>query len=177
MTTMKRVNIAGMLSVLAAVLLLSGCVTLNPDEHVERSDPVNYDQAMNMIAVEMRRIDRNMIGEVYSQAVPQTRRVLQYVESLGRFEPPRMASSYEDYREFGEQVDDLRRATDRLLYMLEQRRRDQARDQLVDVATRYNRLSVHYGPNRQIEVLEQSPDPFRITERYRSEVPGELRGR
>jgi len=162
--------------VMLAALVLSACASQSHQDRLQR-DPRTYAEAMDLIASEMRLIDRNMIGEEYRQAVPQTERVLHYVGALGRFEPPRMSNAYEEYREFGEQVEDLRRATDRLLYFIEQRRRDSARTQLIEVATRYNRLSMSYGPTRQISVMEEPATPFRLTDRYRSDLPGELRGR
>lgn len=139
-------------------------------------EPRSYAEAMDFIANEVREINKNLIGANYGEAVVQGERLVRFAQNLGRFEPPRIAPNYEVYAEYGEQTNDLRRSADRLLFMLEQRRKEDARDELAEVAKRFNRLSVAYGPTYEIDVLDPGADRFRAMEDYRSEVPGELRG-
>ena len=137
--------------------------------------PTGYLEAMDAIATEVRLIDKYLIGSAYEQAVPGAEAVVLYAGDLGGFDPVRGADLYESYQEYGQQVDDLRRACDRLLFMLQQRRKGEAKDMLIEVATRFNRISVNYGPSYEISVLEREPEEFRLSEDYRGDVPGELR--
>lgn len=170
---MKKI-IPLLLVVMSALQFGVGCAA-SQETQLQR-EPRDYNEAMDFIAAEVRDINKNLIGANYVQAVAQGERLVRHAQNLARFEPPRIAPSFEVYAEYGEQTQDLRRSTDRLLFMLEQRRKEDARDQLAEVAKRFNRLSVSYGPTYEIDVLDPGADRFRSMESYRSEVPGELRG-
>lgn len=152
-----------------------GC-TLTQETKLQK-DPRSYSEAMDMIAAEIAKIDKHMIGDQYDLAVNEAELVVKYTGHLSKFEPPRMTNRYDDYMEYDAQVADLLRSSDRLLYMLQQRRRDDCRDSLAEVAKRFNRLSLNYGPTYQIGVLERSASEFRFQSGFRSEMPGELRTR
>lgn len=162
---------------LAAVLLscLFGCAS-SQDTRLN-TDPRSYDEAMSMLATEIRNIDKHVIGAQYDLAVPEAERAVSIATALGRFDPSRLGNDYDAYVEYESQADDLRRAMDRLLFMIQQRRRDGAREQLEVVARRYNYISSTYGPNYQVSVLERDPNELRGPEFHRGELPGELRGR
>jgi hypothetical protein len=155
---------------------MTGCVATEEDFEPELSEPRSYTEAMDWIRDEVELIDKHVIGGEYASAVRETQRVVDWSESLGRFEPPRMPQDWQAYEEFDKQTEDLHHAADRLLYFLEQRRKLDAQEQLGEFAIRYNRLSVDYGPNYQISVLERDPNEFRVEPIDRSEVPGELSG-
>lgn len=162
---------------LPLLLFLFACGCTLTQETKLQHDPRSYAEAMDMIAAEIARIDKHMIGDQYSQAVKDAQLVVKYTGHLSKFEPPRMTNRYDDYIEYDAQVADLQRTSDRLLYMLEQRRREDCRDTLAEVAKRFNRLSLNYGPSYQIGVLERGASEYRFSPNYRSEMPGELRSR
>lgn len=163
---------------LAALLLagLFGCAS-SQDTRLS-TEPRSYDEAMEMLADEIETIDKHVIGAQYDLAVPEAQRAVSIATALGRFDPPRLGNNdYDAYMEYENQADDMRRAVDRLLFMIEQRRREGARDQLENVARRYNLMSTRYGPSYQLSVLERDPNQLRGPEFYRGDLPGELRGR
>ncbi|MCA8916481.1 MAG: hypothetical protein KDB90_13810 [Planctomycetes bacterium] len=139
-------------------------------------EPRSYDETMTWIRKEVGSIDKAVIGANYEGAVPDAERLREYTKALARFEPPRMNNDYDSYDEYFRQAQDLYRTSDRLLYMIQQRRKEDAKDQLAEFATRYNRMSVSYGPNYEISVLERGPEEFRGLDNFSSEVPGELKG-
>lgn len=159
-----------------ALLLLSvvGCAS-SQDTRLN-TEPRSYDEAMELLSVEIVNIDKHIIGAQYRLAVPEAERATSIAGALGRWDPPRLGTSLEEYNEYQSQVDDLRRATDRLQFMIEQRRKEDARDQLEVVARRFNYMSSKYGPTIQVGVLERDPNKLRGPEGYRGELPGELRG-
>lgn len=140
------------------------------------TEPRGYNETMDWLRDEVQLIDKHIIGAQYDEAVPDAERLREFTKALGRFEPPRMPANREMYDEYFMLVEDLQRATDRLLFFIEQRRKEDAKDQLAEVAKRYNRISVSYGPSIEVSVLERDPSEFRGAESYRGEVPGELRG-
>lgn len=140
------------------------------------TEPRTYDEAMTWIRDEIVLIDKRVIGSQYEDAVGDAERLKEYTRTLAGFEPPRLPDNYVLYEEYFAEVADLRHAADRLLYFIEQRRKEDARDQLAEVARRYNRISTTYGPNYEVDVLERGPERFPSTESYRDDVPGELRG-
>ncbi|MCB9932939.1 MAG: hypothetical protein H6841_05880 [Planctomycetes bacterium] len=139
-------------------------------------EPRSYDEAMTWIRDEVAGIDKAVIGAQYGEAVPDAERLREYTKWLTSYEPPRLPNDYEVYDEYFNQTQDLFRCSDRLLYFIEQRRKQDAKDQLAEFARRYNRLSTTFGPNWEISVLERGPEEFRTPEYYRGDVPGELRG-
>lgn len=139
-------------------------------------EPRSYDEAMTWIRREVASIDKAIIGAQFGEAVPDAERLREYTRWLTTYEPARLPNDYEVYDEYFSQTQDLLRTSDRLLYFIEQRRKQDARDQLAEFARRYNRISTTYGPNYEIAVLERGPEEFRSAEKYRGEVPGELRG-
>jgi len=159
------------------VLLLVGsfgCAS-SQDTRLSR-DPRSYDEAMEMMAKELRLIDKHVIGDQYDQAVPEAERAVSVAEAVGRFDPARLGNDYAEYMEYQNQADDLRRAMDRLLFLIQQRRRDDIRIQLENVARRFNFMSTRYGPSMQVSVLERDPNQLRGPDFYRGDLPGELRG-
>ncbi|MCB9893723.1 MAG: hypothetical protein H6839_04670 [Planctomycetes bacterium] len=139
-------------------------------------EPRSYDETMTWIRKEVGSIDKAVIGANYEGAVPDAERLRQYTKALSRFEPPRMDNDYDTYDEYFLQAQDLYRTSDRLLFMIQQRRKEDAKDQLAEFATRYNRMSVTYGPSYEISVLERGPEEFRGLEDLSTDVPGELKG-
>jgi hypothetical protein len=155
-------------------LLALGCAS--SQETRLANEPRTYDEAMSWIRDEIMLIDKHIIGSQYDEAVPDAERLTEYSRSLEGFEPPRLPDNNELYNEYFAEVTDLRYACDRLLYFVQQRRKEDAKDQLQEVAKRYNRISTTYGPNVEVDVLERGPERFPSTESYRDSVPGELRG-
>jgi len=155
-------------------LAMFGCAS--SQETRLASEPRSYNETMDWLRDEVQLLDKHIIGSQYDEAVPDAERLSQYSKALSRFEPPRMPENRKMYDEYFMQVEDLNRASDRLLFFIEQRRKEDAKDQLAEVARRYNRLSVNYGPSIEVSVLEQGPEEFRGLEDYRDEVPGELAG-
>ena len=155
-------------------LMLLGCGV--SQRTVLDAEPLGYDHAMEMLAAEIQRVDKLVTGGQYRSAESEAERALYLATKLEGYEPPRMGKSYADYTEYQAQAGDMRRAADRLLFAVQQRRRDQANEELVGAAYRYNFISVRYGPNIQIGVLERGPERLRRPTDYRSELPGELRG-
>jgi hypothetical protein len=163
------------LFVLALVSLMAvGCAS--SQETRLAKEPRTYDEAMNWIRLEVTRIDKHVIGADYEAAVPAAERLKTYTGQLSGFEPPRLPDNWMLYEEYFAEVQDLHSAADRLLYFVEQRRKEDSKDQLAEVAKRYNRISTTYGPNYEVDVLERGADRFPSTESYRDSVPGELRG-
>lgn len=140
------------------------------------SEPRSYDEAMTWIRQEVATIDKAVIGAQFGEAVPDAERLREYTKWLTTYEPARLPNDYEVYDEYFSQTQDLYRCSDRLLYFIEQRRKQDVQDQLAEFARRYNRISTTYGPNYEISVLERGPEEFRMSDSYRGDVPGELRG-
>lgn len=140
-------------------------------------EPRAYTEAMDWLRADLIELDQHLVGSQYDLAVPDAERVHQYAGALGRFEPPRISNDWAAFEEYVRQTEDMQRATDRLLYLVEQRRKSEAKEQLWAVAGRFNRLSAEYGPAIEVRLLEQEEKPFASPEDYRSELPGELRYR
>lgn len=157
------------------LLVVSACAS-SQDTRLSR-EPSSYDEAMDMLRYEIQNIDKHVIGAQYELAVPECDRALAYATALVRYDPPRLGNNFAEYQEYQSQADDMRRAMDRLLFLVEQRRRDEVRDQLETVARRYNHISNKYGPSWQVSVLERDPNQLKGPEFYRGDLPGELRGR
>ena len=155
-------------------LMVFGCAA--SQETRLATEPRSYNETMDWLRDEVQMLDKHIIGSQYDEAVPDAERLSEYSKALSRFEPPRMPDSRESYDEYFMQVEDLNRAADRLLFFIEQRRKEDAKDQLAEVARRYNRLSVNYGPSIEVSVRAPGPEEFRGLEDYRDEVPGELAG-
>ncbi|MBE7490559.1 MAG: hypothetical protein HS108_02180 [Planctomycetes bacterium] len=160
---------------MALLLLAAGCAS-SQDTRLSR-DPRGYEEAMDKLAFEIRNIDKHVIGAQYALAVPECERALSYATALVRHDPARIGNVYDEYSEYQAQADDMRRAVDRLLFLVQQRRRDEVRQQLENVARRYNYMSSRYGPGYQLSVLERDPRQLARPEFYRGELPGELRSR
>lgn len=139
------------------------------------TEPRSYAEAMDWIRADLMLLDNHLIGSQYNQAVPDAERILAYANALGRFEPPRISTDWEAFEEYYAQTEDLTFAADRLLYFVEQRRKVEAKEQLWEVAGRFNRLSAEYGPSIEVRLTEQEQKPFTGPETYRGDLPGELR--
>jgi hypothetical protein len=163
-----------LLMVVSVSMLALGCSSSQETRLAE--EPRTYDEAMTWIRLEVVQIDKHVIGSQYDEAVPDAERLKNYTRTLSGFEPPRLPDNWELYDEYFAEVSDLHHASDRLLYFIQQRRKEDAKDQLAEVAKRYNRISTTYGPNYEVDVLERGADRFPGTESYRDSVPGELRG-
>jgi hypothetical protein len=162
-----------MLMIVSASILALGCSSSQETRLAQ--EPRTYDEAMTWIRLEITQIDKQVIGAQYDEAVPGAERLKAYAGSLSGFEPPRLPDNWELYEEYFAEVSDLHHASDRLLYFVQQRRKEDAKDQLAEVAKRYNRISTTYGPNYEVDVLERGADRFPATESYRDSVPGELK--
>ncbi|MHC4840775.1 MAG: hypothetical protein ACYTDT_07390 [Planctomycetota bacterium] len=150
-----------------------------PEEEVDPfqvTDPVNYAESMAVIEMEVRNVDVHIIGSQYAMAENEAEAVLDAAKDLGKFYPDTIAPNYEAYQEYEAEAEDLRRTSDRLLLMIQLRRKEDAKDQLGELARRYNLLSSKYGPKVQIGVLERGADKFRGAEYSEANVPGELTG-
>ena len=163
------------LLVLTAMSLLAfGCAS--SQETRLALEPRSYDETMKWIRMEVSEIDSFVIGAQYGDAVPGAERLREYTRALSRFEPGRMPNDYEAYDEYFLQTQDLYRTSDRLLFLIQQRRKEDSKDALAEFAKRYNRISSTYGPSYEISVLERGPEEFRSGGSYGGDVPGELRG-
>lgn len=160
------------LVLLMFVLWVAGCASQETRVQLE---PRTYDEAMRMIANELVLVDEHLNLSQYPQAVDQAERAVRHSTYLATNEPPRSANVYDDYVEYRGQVDDLIHATNRLQFMLEQRRTHDAQFMLEEAARRFNRLSTNYGPSHQIGVLSRHASEFRFEESGRRDLPGELR--
>lgn len=140
------------------------------------ASPESYKEAMEAIEYEVRAVDAHLIGSHYVLAEPEVARMLEAVKYLGQFYPDTIASNYEAYVEYEAEAEDLRRTNDRLLLMVQLRKKEDAKDQLEELARRFNRLSRKYGPKLEIGVLDRGPEKFRDAEFSKSALPGELSG-
>jgi hypothetical protein len=143
---------------LLIVLWVAGCSS--SPEVVEAPEPDEFTVTMNAIAQEIGNIDRNLIGGRYSAAAAECRRAHSLVRELANFEPAGDGDRFRAYMDYSANVNDLLHSTDRLLYMLEQRRHSDAEEQLAAVAVRFNRVSALYGPSEQVGVLSQPAEAF-----------------
>jgi hypothetical protein len=95
--------------------------------------------------------------------------------SLRRQDPAAAEASARDYDDYSNLVDDLRNATDLLLYLIEQRREAEIGEQAVEVARRYNALSRRFGPGDIALWRGREPAPRPGIAAYRDQVPGSAR--
>ncbi|MCC6466166.1 MAG: hypothetical protein IT463_12570 [Planctomycetes bacterium] len=161
-----------LLAVLALCVLLAGCGSAPRTETV--SQPRSYAETMDLLAGRLKRVDKFVMGSDYGASIPDAQVAVHYARLLGQFEPPRIAADFNAFNEYSAQAEDMARAADRLLFLIEQRRPEECDAQLADIATKFNRMSVAYGPNYQIGVLDRGSDKFRSADLRRSDVPGEL---
>lgn len=158
-----------------ACVVLAGCVGTEEALTAGSAEPRSYNETMDWMRDDIRTLNRQITGGNYGQAVKDARRVRDNARRLGTFEPPRINRTYEAYKEFDKQTEDLYRTSDRLLYYIEQRHRSNIREQLVELASRYNRLARNYGPAHQVSVLDRSPTELEDEPVDVSEMPDELR--
>ena len=154
-------------------LLIASCAA--SQEARLATEPRSYVEAMDWLRADLELIDDHLIGSQYGVAVSDAERILKYSDALGRFEPPRISTDWEAFEEYYAQTEDLTHAADRLLFLVQQRRKVESKEQLRDVAVRYNRLSAEYGPSIEVRLTEQDENTFAGPERYRGDLPGELR--
>ncbi len=157
-----------------ACLVLSGCFATEEDIRPERMEPRNYNEAMDRLRHDIQVLDKQVVANS-EEAVVSARRVHKTAGTLGGFDPSRIERNYRAYEEFDRQADDLFRTSDRLLYYIEQRKWPDARDQLVDLGTRFNRLASNYGPAYQVSVLGMAPAELVDDPVEASDMPGDLR--
>jgi hypothetical protein len=134
-------------------LFLAACGSAQPRR--ERK-PISYGESMELIAIELESIDKHLTGDQYEDGRAEAQRAEKLAGQLASFDPQRMGDSDSEYEEFYAQCEDLRRALDMMLYQIEQRRKIEAREELVRSARRYNRLSQRFGPGRQVTVFDPS---------------------
>lgn len=172
---MKNLILLGLLS----AIVISGASCASVEERRKPfivADPENYAQAMETIVAQLGKADTHITGSQYDLAEPEVKLVLEAAKSLGRFYPDTIEANYEAYREYEAQAEDLRRTADRMLLMVQLRKKENARDQLKELARRYNRLSMAYGPKVEIGVLERGAEKFKDAEYSETVLPGELSG-
>lgn len=157
--------------VMLCLVLLCGACSSTPEPRY-MTNPRTYDETMARIAHDVGQTDKFLIGGQYTEAMPHIERMISDARDMADFEPLRTRDRYGAYTEFRAQVDDLHRAAERLRFLAEQRRPHEAESLLAEVAVRYNRLSMNYGPGQQLGVLERSPHEFRFTQEYRSGAAG-----
>ncbi|MCC6573108.1 MAG: hypothetical protein IT462_04885 [Planctomycetes bacterium] len=155
---------------LGAVIAGCGGVTRETTRYIR---PTNYSDAMDELGRQLVILDKNVVGGQMTLAQSGAERALTLATDVGKFDPQRAGESEADYIEYGAQTDDLRRSCDRLLYYIEHRRRDDSRDQVFKVIERYNKMSLTYGPGRQIKPIERLDNGRDV--RVTKEVPGEFR--
>ena len=165
---MKKLLLVAILGV-----LISGCGGVTR-ETKRYQRPTNYVQAMEQLGEQLSILDKNVVGGQMALAKTGSERALQLSMDVGKFDPQRAGESEQDYLEYGAQTEDMRRATDRLLFYIEHRRRDDARDQVLKVIDLYNKLSVNYGPGRQLKTIDRIQDD-RSASKVAKEVPTEFR--
>lgn len=164
-------NKLALLAVLACVTAL-GCSS--SPAVVQRSEPINYDEAMERLAAQLAILDKQVGGGLYEPATAAGERVLELSTMLGQFEPPRIGRSYDALVHYNEQADDMRRAADRMLFLVQQRRREAMLEQLQAVAYRFNYISANFGPNLQVGVLGNPPAKLLAPADYRADLPSDL---
>lgn len=167
---------AMLLFVSICALSVTACGNTSRATDTALTEPRDYAEAMNWIRDEVESLDQHVNGGEYSTAVAEAGRIMEWSNDLGRFEPPRSPDNLLAYEEFDRQVDDLRLVADRLLYYLEQRRQQDSRDQLIEFATRYNRLSTNFGPNYQVSVLGRDANELQFERVSPDDVPNEVSG-
>lgn len=163
---MKRLLLASLV-----FIAIQGCGS--SQQHVNTSPPRDYVETMDRLTLELGLIDKHLIGAQYDLAEQEATRLTNWTARMGQFDPLRVGDSKDDYSEYIAQCDDLNRAADRLLYLTQQRRKEQAKDQLAIVTARYNRMSREFGPGNEVSLFERPADKLRGLERYRSDLPGE----
>jgi hypothetical protein len=153
-------------------LLLIGCATSS--ETLANTNPLGYDDAMESLATELRLVDKYVTGGQYNLAEPKAARATTLAGYLEQYEPPRMGKSYADYQEFQNQAIDMQRGADRLAFLVEQRRRDEANEQMLLVIDRYNHISRRYGPGINIDALARDEGRMRGPTSAQSNLPGDV---
>jgi hypothetical protein len=162
---MKRLLFASL------VFIIAGCGT--SQETVYSAPPRDFSESMERITRDVGLVDKHLIGAQYDLAEQESVRICDYTANLGKFDPLHIGDQTDDYTEFLAQCEDLNRSADRLLYFTQQRRKEQAKDELAVLAARYNRMSRTYGPGNEISLFERPAEKLRGLESYRSDQPGE----
>ncbi|MEE9310948.1 MAG: hypothetical protein V3V10_00920, partial [Planctomycetota bacterium] len=158
-----------------AMLAMTAVACAAPEEDRDPfkvASPESYKEAMEAIEFEVHAVDAHLIGSHYELAGPEAAHMLETVKTLGMFYPDTISANWEAYEEYEAEADDLRRTNDRLLLMIQLRKKEDAKDQLEEFARRFNRLSRKYGPKLEIGVLERGPEKFRDAEYSESELSG-----
>lgn len=163
---MKRLLFASLV-----FIAVTGCGS--SQQTVFSGPPRDYVETMDRLTYDIGQVDKHLIGAQYDLAEQECKRITEYTARMGQFDPLRVGDSKDDYTEFLAQCEDMNRAADRLLFLTQQRRKEQAKDQLGVVAARYNRMSRQFGPGNEISLFERPADKLRGLERYRSDLPGE----
>lgn len=151
-------------------LTLFGCAASH--ETLLNTEPLGYDDAMEKLAAELAKVDKHVTGGQYNMAVPEAERAVNLATYLAHYEPPRMGKSFADYQEYQNQAIDMQRATDRLMFLVQQRRRDEANQQMTTVIDRYNYVSRRYGPGLQMQALTRDEGAVRGPTSAYSNLPG-----
>lgn len=162
---MKRLLLASL------VFIVAGCGT--SQQTVSSAPPRDFGESMDRITADVAQIDKHLIGAQYDLAEQESARICDYTAKLGSFDPLHLGDQTDDYIEYQAQCQDMHRAADRLLFLTQQRRKEQAKDELAVFAARYNRMSRTYGPGNEISLFERPAEKLRGLEKYRSELPGE----
>ncbi len=162
---MKRLLLASL------VFIVTGCGS--SQQTVYSAPPRDFPESMDRITAEVAQIDKHLIGAQYDLAEQECARIAEFTANLGSFDPLHVGDQTEDYMEYQAQCEDMHRAADRLLYFTQQRRKEQAKDELAVLAARYNRMSRTYGPGNEISLFERPAEKLRGLESYRSAQPGE----
>lgn len=161
-----------LLSLAVLVIAVAGCSSSR--QTISTTPPRNYVESMDQLSSMIGLVDKHLIGAQYSLAEQETEQVIKLAGSLGKFDPLRIGDDADGFTEFLDQCEDLRRSGDRLLFLIQQRRREDAKDTLGFVAARYNRLSRSFGPGNEVSLFERPAEKLRGLEKIHSELPGEL---
>ncbi|CAG0931112.1 hypothetical protein PLCT1_01640 [Planctomycetaceae bacterium] len=162
---MKRLLFASLL------FIVTGCGS--SQQTVHSAPPRDFGESMDRITADIAQVDKHLIGAQYDLAEQECVRICDYTANLGSFDPLHMGDQTDDYMEYQAQCQDMHRSADRLLYLTQQRRKEQAKDELAILAARYNRMSRTYGPGNEISLFERPAEKLRGLETYRSDQPGE----
>lgn len=161
-----------LLLVAAFFVLVAGCTSSRQTVSSER--PRSYVETADWLTRDIGLVDKHLIGDQFNLAEQEAERLVGYANDLAKFDPLRTGEEANDYHEFLAQCEDLRRSADRLLYLIQQRRRESAKDQLGVVAARYNRISRAFGPGNEVSLHERPAEKLRGLDTRKLELPGEL---
>lgn len=172
--------------VLACALIItmvaSGCVMQYSGERREYEYPEKYTDSMNEVRDRVVRLEQLIDRRQYRQAERQAFILDNLTKKLHEQIPPRALDEVEridgyQVADYHAQVDDLHRSATWLVYFVRQQSHADALNHVDEYISRYNRLSLNFGPAVSAEDTIPAPDrsaeDFRVSDDYKDVNPGE----